>query len=277
MNNNIVIINGSYVQMSGLCDRIYLIKLCNDNIPATIFELDKIAQGQIFTKIIAKVPSTSKELFLNNGYKIEAHIPGFYNNEIDVYFMGKFLTEDREFCLNKELIEDVLNKSLNKADTPQKCDLEGEFYFKKIEESEAAKLTHLYKEVFETYPFPIFNTEYIIEAMRTNNEYFGIWKDKELVATGSAEKDIEGQNAEVTDFAILPEYRGKTFSICLIKEIEKILRAQNFKTAYTIARAGSYGMNIAFARMKYIFAGTLINNTCISGNVEDMHVWYKKL
>jgi hypothetical protein len=36
-------------------------------------------------------------------------------------------------------------------------------------------------------------------------------------------------------------------------------------------------MNVTFARCGYRFAGTLINNTQISGRIESMNVWYKGL
>ena len=36
-------------------------------------------------------------------------------------------------------------------------------------------------------------------------------------------------------------------------------------------------MNITFAKHGYSFAGTLTNNTQISGQLESMNVWYKAL
>jgi hypothetical protein len=45
---------------------------------------------------------------------------------------------------------------------------------------------------------------------------------------------------------------------------------------FTIARARSTGMNVTFAKNGYSFAGTLINNTNISGRIESMNVWYKR-
>jgi hypothetical protein len=36
-------------------------------------------------------------------------------------------------------------------------------------------------------------------------------------------------------------------------------------------------MNITFAKQRYALAGTLINNTDISGSLESMNVWYKPL
>jgi len=275
--HTIININGSSIQLSTTCSRIYLIKFYDCDVDKTVFELDKIAEEQNFTKIIAKIPSTAKDIFLNNGYKIEVHIQGLYNNEVDGYFVSKFLTKERETCLDKELIEDVLKVSFKKANTVQKCKLKKEFTFKKIEESEIEQLTNLYKKVFISYPFPIFDPDYIREEMRLENDYFGIWKDNELVAADTAEKNTSAQYAEITDFGILPEYRGKNLSICLLDEIENVLKSQNFKTIYTMARASSYGMNVAFARMKYIFVGTLINNTCMNGSLENIHVWYKKI
>ncbi len=37
------------------------------------------------------------------------------------------------------------------------------------------------------------------------------------------------------------------------------------------------GMNITFAKTGYTYAGTLINNTNISGRLESMNVWYKHI
>jgi hypothetical protein len=34
-------------------------------------------------------------------------------------------------------------------------------------------------------------------------------------------------------------------------------------------------MNITFAKCGYIFGGTLINNTQISGSIESMNLWHK--
>jgi hypothetical protein len=46
-------------------------------------------------------------------------------------------------------------------------------------------------------------------------------------------------------------------------------------TGYTSARSLSFGMNITFCRRGYSYAGTLVNNTCISGDIESMNVYYK--
>jgi hypothetical protein len=59
--------------------------------------------------------------------------------------------------------------------------------------------------------------------------------------------------------------------------LEAAVEKLGIKTAYTIARAYSPGMNITFARSGYIYSGTLTHNTQISGKLESMNVWYKAL
>jgi putative beta-lysine N-acetyltransferase len=89
--------------------------------------------------------------------------------------------------------------------------------------------------------------------------------------------DIQSGNTEMTDFATLPEYRGKGLSAFLLRLMESEVKKRQIKTTYTIARAPSFGMNITFSKMGYSYSGTLINNTNIFGHFENMNVWYKLL
>ncbi|MBW2515111.1 MAG: hypothetical protein JRE21_11150, partial [Deltaproteobacteria bacterium] len=52
---------------------------------------------------------------------------------------------------------------------------------------------------------------------------------------------------------------------------------QGMRMSFSIARALSPGMNTLFAGRGYTFGGTLLNNTNISGRIESMNVWYKRL
>jgi putative beta-lysine N-acetyltransferase len=81
----------------------------------------------------------------------------------------------------------------------------------------------------------------------------------------------------MTDFAILPEFRGDGLAGAMLGGMELTLGRIGISTAYTIARAVSYGMNITFARAGYRYAGTLINNTHIAGGLESMNVWHKRV
>jgi putative beta-lysine N-acetyltransferase len=89
--------------------------------------------------------------------------------------------------------------------------------------------------------------------------------------------DGEAANVEMTDFAVLPEYRGRNIAVHLLMLMEEEMRRREYITAYTIARSLSYGMNATFAKLQYTYTGTLINNTNISGQLESMNVWFKPL
>jgi hypothetical protein len=63
----------------------------------------------------------------------------------------------------------------------------------------------------------------------------------------------------------------------LLRHMDRKMRDRGIKTAYTIARAASHGMNTVFRNKRYLYAGLLKNNTQISGQIESMTVWYKPL
>jgi putative beta-lysine N-acetyltransferase len=81
----------------------------------------------------------------------------------------------------------------------------------------------------------------------------------------------------MTDFATLPDGRGRGIALSLLALMEQDPKVRTMRTAYTIARSLSPGMNITFAKAGYAYGGTLTNNTDISGSIESMNIWYKPL
>ena len=113
--------------------------------------------------------------------------------------------------------------------------------------------------------------------MKSHVDYFGVESDGELLSISSAEMDQSMENVEMTDFATPPIHRGNGFAVYLLNAMEIAMRKKRMKTAYTIARAVSPGMNITFSKCGYLFGGLLVNNTNISGQIESMTSWYKPL
>ena len=148
---------------------------------------------------------------------------------------------------------------------------------KPLSEGHAEELAALYAEVFESYPFAIHDPAYLREAMAEGTAFFGIRSGGRLVAAASAEIDARWRCAEITDFATLPACRGRGAASRLLAHMERAVRRMDIRTAYTIARAASYGMNAVFAKNGYDHGGTLTNNTHIGGGLETMNVWYKDL
>ncbi len=116
----------------------------------------------------------------------------------------------------------------------------------------------------------------LFETMRSHVCYFVAEKDGKIAAASSGEMDTENRNAEMTDFATRPEHRGTGLGSYLLERMEVEMDAIGMPTLYTIARSLSPGMNIVFSKMGYQYAGTLVNNTNISGQIENMNVWYKQ-
>ncbi len=271
-------INGATVHHGPFNKRLYLMKLGSaqeETLYRTIMDLAK-AQG--YEKICLKIPRSKTPFFLDKDFHEEASIPGFYNGIEDGVFLGLFLCKNRESLGNPTELDDVLALAEEKRNESQPkgraSDNQG---IELLQHCHTDEMADIYRQVFPSYPFPIDRPDYLAENMDSHVYYFGICNQGRLVALSSAECDCQGQNVEMTDFATIHEFRGQGHAQRLLAYMEAHMRDLGFKTAYTIARAISPGMNITFARLGYIYGGRLLNNTHISGRIESMNIWYKTL
>lgn len=266
---------GSIIQHGKHNDRIYLIKLNDEDLGIILQELSKLALENNYSKIVCKVPKYIAPLFFSDGYVLEAYIPKFFNNQDDVFFVSKFLNSDR--LLN---IEDAQLKSLRNlltVDFNSKTKIHPAVKIRILSSSDVQQITDIYSEIFESYPFPIHNPNYILKTMRENIVYFGVEKKGKLAALASSEIDYQAGNAEMTDFATHPDHLGNNLANRLLKAMEEEMGKKEISTLYTIARLNSTPMNKTFLRNNYHYTGTLIKNTNISGRIESMNVYYKHL
>ena len=276
MGDVIEIFGNSTIQHGKHSDRVYLMSLSTGDLPDVLNHLDALAETRDYSKIFAKVPAAVSAVFMENGYTIEAAVPGLLSGE-EGLFIGKYLSAKRKEEGRSDLVREVLAAAQAKACTQPDLALPSTFTCRRTRPEEAEEMAELYRQVFATYPFPIHDPGYLVETMESHVHYYAIWEEDELVALASAEMDQKGLNAEMTDFATLPESRGKGLANCLLAKMEEDILDLGIKTAYTIARAYSHGMNITFAKNGYEFCGTLTNNTDISGGLESMNVWFKPL
>ncbi len=273
----------SQLQHGSQNDRVYLMDLANEDMPEILDTLDAMSTRYGYSKIFAKVPQSFLRDFEQRGYVVEATVPGFYKGSEDCIFMGNYKVEKRSQPVDRELNAKIIKTALSKKPTGLRNNpgegykLPKEFLFKRAVASDAEEMSHVYAKVFDSYPFPVFDPAYIRKTMAENLVYFSIWKDEQMIALSSCEMYMGDQSVEMTDFAVLPEYRGEGLSCFLLKKMEEEMKGNNIKTAYTIARSCSYGMNTTFAKCGYDFTGTLVKNTQIGGTIEDMNVWYKSL
>jgi len=268
---------GSIIQHGAYNDRIYVIKLAPSPPPTYPYDLIDMAEENGYSKIFAKIPECHAEMFLDADFLEEARIPAFYSGREASVFMGFYLDPDRAKEPDLDRVEEIIGIAFRKNNVKSTRRLEINPVIRECNETDAAALADIYRGVFPTYPFPIHDPGYIRETMKNNVCYFGIETDGRLVAVSSAEMDQKEANVEMTDFATIPEWRGNGYAECLLSEMECVMKNKGIKTAYTIARAMSAGMNVTFSKAGYQYGGRLKNNTNISGKIESMNVWYKSL
>lgn len=274
-NDRIDTIGGSTVQHGPYNDRLYLMDLNPEDYPAIVDSIDKICGDKGYSKSFVIVPQELSEAFLDSDYVEEARVPGFFGGGSAGLFLGKFFSGERAERPEKALGQFRRVMSFHRRIHPGR--LPRGFSFVRLRERNTKEMSKLYAEIFPDYPFPIDDPDFLARMMREKTLYFGIRRGERLAAVASAEINRRAGAAEMTDFVVLPEFRGRRLGIHLLRLLEQAALKRRLHTAYTIARLRSLGMNTVFLRSGYEFAGTLINNTRISTGIESMNVWYKRL
>ncbi len=259
--------------------RVYILHLLPEELHPLMEWTEEKMNEMKLTKVIAKIPSSLCDYFLNNGYRIEATIPSYYSKNDAACFVAKYYFDlSRRVEKKPELVKKVLHVAQEKKLKKNPLKLDHAYEPSLMEPKDVDEMAKLYQSVFPSYPFPIYDPEYLLETMKDQVDYFGIRKNKKLVALSSIEKSIHSPTAEMTDFATSPELRGKGLAGFLLSWMEKYIQQHyQFNVIYTIARAYSHGINAIFAKGNYIYGGTLTNNTNIHGTIESMNIWYKLL
>ena len=269
-------IGNSFVHHGKHSNRAYLMKLDARDAHAMPEKLLQLACDKGYTKIIAKIPKQHLAWFEENGFIAEAYVAGYFNGKADGYFVSCYPDEKRRRDPSHELCTEILNIARRRRCNPTQTKLPPGCICRKMTQDDAPLMAALYTKVFQTYPFPIHDADYLSQTMRENVIYFGVLKGDEPIGLSSIERDENNSAAEMTDFAVLPDHRGSGIAYHLLEQMERTILSLEIKTMFTIARARSTGMNVTFAKNGYSFAGTLINNTNIAGRIESMNVWYKR-
>jgi putative beta-lysine N-acetyltransferase len=272
MADKIDTIDGAKIQHGPLNNRIYVMRLDPAETGRLIGALDTMARENDYGKIFAKIPATRWNEFRLAGYIREAAVPALFNGKTDGYFIAKYMSPHRQGDARVNAFrppEKIRQKP--RRQNPRRYAVEP------CTPKDAAAMSAVFRQTFATYPFPIQEAAYLKMMMAEGVRYFCIRAENTIAALAAMEIDANHGNCEMTDFATLPPWRGKGFAGHLLDYMDKAAASAGIKTAYTIARAGSPGMNVVFNRRAYRFGGVLINNSQICGSIQNMSVWYKHL
>jgi putative beta-lysine N-acetyltransferase len=270
-------IGRSLVQFGNLNARVYLMKLDFRDLPGIVVHLERLAREKGLTKICAKVPLQVRSHFLGRGFVQEARVPGMFQAREDGLFLARFLEGGRERP------DHVLNRAPLSEEQhdgswihPSKARPSGH-QVRRMGRERARSISEVFQAQFSAYPFPLHDPAYVRECQRSHVSFFGIEAQGEIAALASSEMSKEAGYVEMTDFVTLPRYQGQGLATALLQAMEEEMRNLGFKTAFSIARARSAGMNAVFARQGYAFGGRLVKNTCFNGRLEDMNIWSRRL
>lgn len=273
----IVLEDGSLLHHGPANSRIYLMKMGSAASPDLAKRLIRMAQEQGYSRVFAKVPAKKAGPFVAAGFVVEAHVPKLYSGEDDGICAGYFLDSTRAVEENAAELDAIITLANSKAEAVVRPLDDTVFSCRRCTPADVENMAKVYKTVFATYPFPIDDPAYLLQTMQEHVAYFCVEAKGSIVALSSSEMDNASGNAEMTDFATLPAWRGFGLAVHLLQFMDRAVAQTGIKTAYTIARALSAGMNCTFAKCGYRFGGRLKNSTNISGKIESMNVWYKSL
>jgi len=270
-------INGSTIQHGDHNDRIYLMRLNRNDIAGTLARLADLAVEKGYGKSFARIPLDVWPEFKNAGYRKEAVIPDLYRGCVDGLFVARYFSAERE-VLPHAVVKAL---RLTKGDRPTRMKPTATPPCPQpvvaCNPCDCPEMSRAYEQVFESYPFPIHDPGYLERMMGQDVFYYAVRANGAIAALAAAEADRDNQSVEMTDFATLPAWRQYGMAATLLRHMEKEARMLGIKTAYTIARADSPGINRLFQGNGYRYAGLLINNTQISGRIQSMSVRYKPL
>ncbi len=235
-----------------------------------------LAKHNNFDKIFVKARKRDFQQFLSHGYVLEGVLPYYFNGD-DAYVLSRFSSKSR--AISKTLLDEskLIEELIYDTEKKKPSKLEKGIKIITATYDHIPQLTFIYRRIFETYPSPLTNPDYVKSAMDRNVIYKIAMKNNEAIAAASADVNAKYSNAEMTDCATANKAQGKGIMKHMLLALEKELKRKGIKTAYTLARATSMGMNKVFFRLNYEYSGRLIKNCDIFGSYEDMNIWVKRL
>lgn len=241
-----------------------------------IDEILDYAKKENLGKVLVNCKKRDLDQFKKAGFVSEGTIDGFFKGE-DAHCLSFFIDEKRAQPLRKEETDKILEMSMDKSKIAQPGKLEEGYQLRDCNEEDIPQMTKIFKAVFNTYPTPVFDESYLKKMMKEKILFKAVFKSGKIISIASADVDRENLNAEITDCATYPEYRGQGLLTNLIYSLEYQLKEKGYYTLYSLSRATNIGINMSLKKHGYNYRGRLINNCDICGGFEDMNIWVKKI
>jgi beta-lysine N6-acetyltransferase len=246
------------------------------NTQLVLDKAEELAHEHQVEKLIMKARLEDLLHLYEKGLQPEAVVDRYFLGS-DAHFFSKFYTVERKKN-DHWMTEDGMIQSIYQLDTTiDKPFPPKEYELKKADKACAKELSALYRKVFQIYPAPLHDPEYVEKTMKEGTVYYVFFYQGKIVSAASAEVNSFYKNAELTDCATLKDHRKYGLMKIILRELEGELRRQGIFCAYSIARSLSFGMNAVLYQLGYKYRGRLMNNCYIYDKLENMNMWVKNL
>ena len=206
------------------------------------------------------------------GFWLEADIPGFYGGEEDCMILGGSPT-GRPPLADPERVAEVDGLVAHYSrwvDPPAAPTV-------KARRGDSAAIAALAEDAVTYYPTPSGHPGYI-EAKLAGGTPLRVVRDEgEVVASACADLDVFAAAAELTDCFTAPSHRRRGLMRALLCDLLQDLSELDYTTAYTLCRATSPGINLAFKGLGFGFRGRMLRSCRIGEGLEDMNVWSRTI
>jgi putative beta-lysine N-acetyltransferase len=231
----------------------------------------KAARSFGFGKAIAYVRPKDKATF--SGFMQEGEIPGYFGGE-DAICLVSYTSKGRSIPRDQKKAEQITKLAQKKAASNKSVNTS--YVLRVATADDSAALASFFGAIFkDSYPTPVSEPAYLREAISSNTVFWLVEDKQAIIGAASLETDPAHKNAEVTDCAVLPAYRGQGLLAILVNQLEGEGRRRGLTCLYSLSRALLPGINIVLSASGYRWYGRLINNCRICGGFEDMNIWQK--
>ncbi|MFB5660320.1 putative beta-lysine N-acetyltransferase [Alteribacillus sp. HJP-4] len=228
-------------------------------------------------KVIFYVKKNEKEWLPSFSCSYEGRIEGFFNGE-DAFIYSLFFIPSRNDAtvLVKEE-NHILELAKQRRVVIKHAPVPTGYKMRWAHADDVKQLAALYDTVFQSYPTPMNDPQFIREMMDCDVYFLVVEKGKEIVSACSADVQTEFQAAELSDCATKEEHRKKQLLSCQVAQLIPKVKQMDLKTIFSYSRSVSLGMNLVNAKHGFKYGGRMIQNSNIAGRLENMNIWYKRL
>ncbi|UOQ49052.1 putative beta-lysine N-acetyltransferase [Gracilibacillus caseinilyticus] len=209
-------------------------------------------------------------------FEFEGIIKGFFNGK-DAYIYALFLDDNQSVKEEAGLEKNIIEATTRASVLTEKNICQEEYKIRWAKPIDRFKMAKLYGEVFESYPTPMNDPDFILQMMK-NDVYFSVAEHRgDIVSACSGDVMPAFNAAEFTDCATLEEHREKGLLLHQAIKIINLLKEKKIKTVFSYSRSVSIGMNLINAKLGFTYGGRMMRNSNIAGRLENMNIWFRNL